>query len=666
VSIEDASSLEGSGNLEFLVTLSSPMFEAVTLDYSSANGSATAGADYQSTFGELTFLEGKTSQLISVPIVNDSLDENDESLTITLSNLSTGTFTDNIADGVIQDDDNPPTLFVKDIMLNETDGNAVFSLLLGGLSAKNISVETALINGSAQSGNDFGAISTSDVTIPAGQQSAIVTVPIVQDNRVEFVEQFTLRLSQPQNVTLPDNEAVARIIDQDEATIALSGGVPIEEGDEGSTLMSFEVTLNQGVSGGFTLDYVTNDVTAEVADGDYVLAAGTLTFSGVAGETKTIEVEVLGDEIVEPNESFVFALNEIEGTTLSERIAIEQTELEGHIINDEGVVFLFESNEIIVGEAQETIEVVIKLSNPSADSVSVSYRSSAVSALANEDYEPVDGILEFEPGQLLSSIQISILPDDIYELDETFNLILENGSEGTTVNSIPSVITLENDDLAPAFVFSEPDYSVSEADGFLNLSVQLSAASAVSATVDIVSQNGSAAFGSDYAAVNETLLFLPGETSKTVPVQIVQDSVYETIEDFKLSLFNPVHGRLLEQNEVEVDILDGLPPPTVSIDNIQVEESDAGEMLVSVLVNISAPSATDTIIHYATRDGSAMAGEDYEATSGSVLIPAGAMSESFLIKLYGDLDGEPDEFFEVVLSLPIDSVLNSLTASRSF
>ena len=90
-SVRDAEATEGAdASLDFVVALGKAQQELVTVDYATSDGTATAGSDYTAQSGTLTFSPGETAKTISVPIANDSVDDDRETVTLTLSNPSTG------------------------------------------------------------------------------------------------------------------------------------------------------------------------------------------------------------------------------------------------------------------------------------------------------------------------------------------------------------------------------------------------------------------------------------------------------------------------------------------------------------------------------------------------------------------------------------------------
>ena len=109
VSVADASVQEAAGaTLDFAVTLSRAASAAVTVDYATSDGTATAGSDYTETSGTLTFAAGETSKTVPVPVLDDAHDEGEETMTLTLSNASGAHIRDGEATGTIENSDPIP------------------------------------------------------------------------------------------------------------------------------------------------------------------------------------------------------------------------------------------------------------------------------------------------------------------------------------------------------------------------------------------------------------------------------------------------------------------------------------------------------------------------------------------------------------------------------
>ena len=106
LSLADASAHENTDDaLEFAVTLDRASTLTVTVDYAMSNGTATAGSDYTATNGTLTFTPGDVTKTVSVPILDDAIDDGQETMTLTLSNASNARIADGTAIGTITNSD---------------------------------------------------------------------------------------------------------------------------------------------------------------------------------------------------------------------------------------------------------------------------------------------------------------------------------------------------------------------------------------------------------------------------------------------------------------------------------------------------------------------------------------------------------------------------------
>jgi hypothetical protein len=162
-------------------------------------------------------------------------------------------------------------------------------------------------------------------------------------------------------------------------------------------------------------------------------------------------------------------------------------------------------------------------------SASIGYATADGTATAPGDYAAADGTAT--ASSLLSdtattTVTVDVNGDTTPERDETFSLVLDDGTTGTA--------TIFNDDL-PHLRVSDP--SVSEHDGSAVFTVSLDGAGNVS--VHYATAGASATAGQDYAPVSGTLSFSRSDVAKTVAVPIVDDSTHEDIESFALNLSSP-------------------------------------------------------------------------------------------------------------------------------
>jgi hypothetical protein len=212
-------------NALFTVTLSAPAAGSVTVDYATADDSATAPADYEATSGTLTFAAGETSKQVSVPVKGDLLDEPHETFVLTLSNPSGATLADARGIGTILDNDPPVSLSVEDVSAAEGSGSASFTISLSAESGKVLTVAYATADGSATAPDDYTGAQGTLVFMP-GLTSKTVDVALNDDDLVEADETFTLTLANAVNALLGDAQGLGTITDDDTAPSPPPGGDP--------------------------------------------------------------------------------------------------------------------------------------------------------------------------------------------------------------------------------------------------------------------------------------------------------------------------------------------------------------------------------------------------------------------------------------------------------
>lgn len=181
--------------------------------------------------------------------------------------------------------------------------------------------------------------------------------------------------------------------------------------------------------------------------------------------------------------------------------------------------------------------------------------------------------------------------------------------------------------------------------------VTLTPASTSSVTVNYATANGSAMAGSDYAAASGTLNFAPEQTSKTFTVKIIGDTVKEANETFVVNLSAPSGGATLFDGKGVGTIIndDG---PVLRVNDVSKAEGQSGTTAFLFKVNLSSARPTITTVTYTTANGTAKAGQDYNATTGTLTFVPGQTSRTVSVNVIGDTAKEVNETFMVKLSNP--------------
>ncbi|HKG58451.1 MAG TPA: Calx-beta domain-containing protein, partial [Pyrinomonadaceae bacterium] len=188
------------------------------------------------------------------------------------------------------------------------------------------------------------------------------------------------------------------------------------------------------------------------------------------------------------------------------------------------------------------------------------------------------------------------------------------------------------------------------------LSVKVIRTGDVSATtsVNFATSDGTATAGSDYTATSGTLTFAPGELSKDVSIPILNDNVFENgNETFNLTLSGPTGAAILTTPDSTITVVDNDFRPSLSVSSsARIGEGDSGTQTVAVNITLSNLTVQAVTVNFATANGTATAGNDYVATSGTVTIPAGSLSATVNVTINGDTTVEPNETFTLTLSNP--------------
>jgi hypothetical protein len=154
--------------------------------------------------------------------------------------------------------------------------------------------------------------------------------------------------------------------------------------------------------------------------------------------------------------------------------------------------------------------------------------------------------------------------------------------------------------------------------------------------------------GHDYTATSGTIHIPAGVQRSTIMVDLLDDDRDEAREQFLLTLNKAVNATIHDPQGIGI-IKDNDAPPTLSISEASADEADAA---LDFLLTLSTVSGREVSLQYATRDATAVAGEDYDAASGTLSIPVGRQTATLRVPLHDDHNYEPDEAFTLHLAQP--------------
>ena len=519
----------------------------------SGEGAASFGSDFTTagaaTTGTVSFAAGTTTATIRTTVIGDDSIEGDESFTVTLSNPNNATLaadsdtTPRTATGVITDDDFRFEFAASSTTVDEgvMGGSAVITVNRVGRSINDSSVSFSLADGTALAGSDYSAPASLTVNFTAGSGgSQTLSIPLSDDSLDEVDETFTVTLANPSapgTLGSPASNTVT-ITDNDEAPTLSIADIGVAEGDMGAKTLTFTATLSAASAKAVMVTATTADGTAS-AGSDYT--SNTQMLMIPAGQTTaSFEVTVSSDVLFEADENFSVNLSNPSNATLADGTAT------GTISNDDAAPSL---TLLLTGspaaESNGRIRVTAALSAPSGSDtvVQLAYAGTAQAA----DYTGAASSITVPAGATRSAeLVIAPVNDTTDEADETVVIDIASNS-ASFAEGTPSQVTatISDDDNTPSL--SVADLMVTEGNtGSVNavFTVTLSAASSQPVSVGFTTADDTATAGSDYTAANGNVNFAAGETSKTVTVAVLGDTLDEVNESFRLVLSAPVNATL--------------------------------------------------------------------------------------------------------------------------
>lgn len=289
--------------------------------------------------------------------------------------------------------------------------------------------------------------------------------------------------------------------------------------------------------------------------------------------------------------------------------------------------------------------------------VSVSYQTANGTASAGQDYVSVSGSgqggLQFGPFDNERYVAVPLINDSAVEGTENFFLNLSGASsvdcDPLVVNDTQGRANITDDDSSTPLISITDSLAL---EGFTN-SFRVSLSSSPSGTVSVsyTTESGTATSGSDFTPRSGTLFLTTGNPVADINVSIVNDSLAEPDEQYRVRLFSAVNAQIGDDTGLGT-IRDDDPDPQISIADAQIAEGNSGVADMAFVVTLTQASGKPISVAFATSPGTATSGIDYLSNSGVLSFAPGEVSKSVAVRIQGDVTIESDETFFVTLSSP--------------
>ncbi len=506
-----------------------------TVQFATTAGSASPGSDFTGASGTLSFAPGETQKTISIPIIDDSLFEADETFSITLSAPSPGTALgpNSTHTITIQSDDVQSLVsFASDsLVLGERAGTANLVISRTANTSGTATVSFSTTDGTAIAGLDYTA-SSGTVTFASGETQQIIPLTILDNSQIDGTRTFSVSLSSADAGTAVGTKSTATVsIESDDWLASFDVDSSSISESSGNALVTISRTGNTSAVG--SLQFETSSGTA-TANLDYSPRSGVISF--LAGErSTTISIPILDDTLFEGAETFSIRISSPDG--VSGHLGGPASHTITVISEDRPSIIEFALPASSEMEGDGTAQISVIRGGNSSTTASVVFSTADGSAIAGTHYTANSGTIMFEPGETQKVIQVAILDNFRPDTAKSFLVRLSSSDGQTQLGSQTThVVNIVNDDAVSVVQFAQGGSVVEEFGKRVDVKVVRLANLNVPSTVDFATADGTARAGVDFTPLEGALSFAIGETQKVISVELLADSESGAAKTFSLSL----------------------------------------------------------------------------------------------------------------------------------
>ena len=636
----------GTVNVVVTVSRTGGSTGAISVPWSTANGSAAIGSDFGTNgngtqrSGTLSWAAGDTANKsvtiglagANVPVINDTVIETDETFVIALGSPSGGALLGATPSATVTITDN------DGVTLNLTPGTrtvtegaaAAFTVTRTGNTTSAFTVPWSIVHGSTTA-PDLGTTGGT-LSFAANATSAAISASTINDATIEGPETFDVVLGSPSlsgvvisngtgSVTVTDNDSLVAV-GAATATIAENGGtlqLPVSRSGSLGTTASVAWSATNGTARAGT-DFGTSGVTT---------LSGSLSLPANAASAN-IAIPILNNAAITGSRGFTVTLNTATGATLdagNKTVAVTITE------DDKGIAMAGATAS--VAEGAGSVSVTVNRLGPPTGAVSATWSTANGTGVAGTHFgnggstTQLSGTLNWPDGDgTAKSIVVPILNDGAVNANRTFSVTLNSATGATLGTTKTTTVTIADDD--NTLQFSAATATIAESTATLNLSVTRTGGTAGAASVVWATANGTAAVGSDFGspgvpfALGGTLNWAGGDAAaKTISIPIINNAALSGgSRVFSVALSDPGGATIGANAGVQVTITDDEKGVAFASATHEVTEGTASIVLS---VNRIGPTTQALAVPWSTANGSALAGTQF-GTSGSTAQRSGTLS----------------------------------------
>ena len=522
---------------------------------------------------------------------------------------------------------------LPDYSAQQSATNALITIRrIGGTSGVTpggkVSVLFTTANNTAFAGTNYVGV-TNTIEFPEGEVFSVVSVGLLNDQLITPNRTVDLRLSNPLPLggpaLGPQPIATLTIVNDNSAVNFLASTYTATKGNvDGAAWIT--VTRGGYLGGTSTVDFMTTFGGTAIQGLDYTGVTNTVTF--LAGQSSAItKVPLINNSYVRGNKTVALRLaNSIGALLLNPDAAVltivDNTTAPGQLA--------YSAASYAVLEDAGSARITVLRTNGHTGVVTVKYITLPNTAVPGVNFIPTNGTLTFGDGETTKSFDVTVLNDGVAGYDKTVLLVLTNFTGGATMAGSPveTLTVVENN---RGFALTSSVYAVGENGGSVTIGVRRLGSTNGIISVDLVTTNGTATNGVDYAGMSNRLVFLPAEMLKLVTIAIIPRPGVQGDRNFKLGLMNEsTNTSLTSPKEATVYILDSDTGFSLTSSNFSVLKSVTNLTISVVRTN---PDNGTASVMYATSDATAVAGVNYTPVFGTLNFNVGESLKTFDIPI---------------------------------
>ena len=555
----------------------------------------------------------------------------------------------------------PVGFSADNVSVSQSAGSVSLTVTRTGTALSAVSVDFGTQDGTAIAGTDYESTTGTLQWAENDTSAKTITVPVSNAAPFSGVRTFQVVLTNP-------NGSGAKIGSPGSSTVSISGDATAQVGSiqlSGSTYSAAQtagtatITVNRigGSAGAVSVAYSTANATA-ISGTDYTAANGVLDWADGDASSKTFDVAISTANTFVGNKTFSVALSDPRSGVALGSPASAVVTISGSGSAAAGSLQLANSS-YSVSQSSGALKISVSRVSGSSGAISVAYATTNGTAVAGTDYTTAKGTLNWAAGDSADkTFNVAVTNAAPFSGSRNFKVALSTPSSTATIGSPGAATVTINGSAAPAagaLEIAQSTYTVSQSAGSVTLTVNRTGGSAGAASVSYSTTSGTAVAGTDFTASSGTLKWSDADAaSKTISIPVSASSPFSGTRSFSVALSSPTGSTLGSPGSASVAI-NGTAAAAVgslqlSASSLSVAQS-AGSLTVTV--NRTGGASGAISVKYATANGSASAGTDYTAASGTLQWADGdAASKTFPVAISNASGFAGNKTFTVTLSSP--------------